>query len=356
MRQVWFVSEARAEGGAEVYLERLARNLRGWKTAIAVPDHPGLGAWRDRLRAGGVQVMVYSPGLRGWWSLGRRARGACSLLHVNLPSTYDGGQGLLAWTLAAASRRPVVVTEHLTEIGRSRRRRAVKLATARAAAAVIVVSETSRRRLVHEGLSGDRVVSIPNGVPDPGAPAALPGAGSVLRVGVLASLEPRKGIDVLLRAAAAAPPSVHLAIAGEGPERAGLEALASRAELRGRVSFMGRVADPYRFLAGCHLLALPSRLEAMPLSVLEAKAAGRGALVSALPGMDEIVSDDGDGRILPAGDVGAWAAALAAAAGCPDDVRRWAAAARESFVQRFTLEASVRATTAVYERALGAAG
>jgi len=354
MKRVWFVADARTVGGAEVYLERLALGLSGWDPAFLLPRRETLGAWRDCLVSRGLAVREYGPGPGGWWQAARQARSGCDLVHVNLPSTYDGGQGVLPWILARGSGKPVVTTEHLTELGRSRRRRLLKRLTAGAVAATITVSEASRRRLIGEGLSPQRVVCVPNGVPDPGPPDPFPPTAEGIRIGVLASLEPRKQIDVLIRAAADAPRNLILHLAGSGPLRKELESLAASLGLGpDRVRFVGRVDDPYRFLAGCHVLALPSRLEGMPLSILEAKAAGRGVFASALPGMDEIVHDGVDGRLLPSGDVTAWTGALTEAAVDPAHLLRWACAAREDFEEHYTAEAWVGATAALYARVLG---
>jgi len=248
--------------------------------------------------------------------------------------------------------RPVVTTEHLTRIPRSRRRRMMKLRTAGGIAAVIVVSRSSRDALAGEGLSPERIAVIPNGVPDPGPPGPLPPAGAPLRIGFLGTLEPRKQVDVLVQVLAALPDlPLRLEIGGDGPLRPALERLARRLGQEARVAFHGVVADPYAFLAGVHLVALPSRLEGMPLSVLEGFAAGRGALVSDLPGMDEVV-DDRTGRRLPLNDVAVWSGAVREAAADRALAPRWGKAARARYEEAFSLQRALRATADTYERVL----
>lgn len=349
MKRVLLVSEATGFGGAEVYLERLARNLRGWEPLLAVPDREALTGWRTGLETRGISTIRWSSAA----ALARIARTAApTIIHVNLPSTYDGGSGWLPWWLRASTRRPVVTTEHLTLLPRSRRRRWMKLRTAGAIRAVIVVSRASRDALVAEGMRADRVVVVPNGVPDPGEPVALPSDGPGPRLGVLGSLEPRKRVEILIEALAR--PSARTArldIAGDGPSRLDLEALVRRRDLAGRVRFLGRLADPGAFLASIDLLALPSRLEGMPLAALEAMAAGRGVLACAIPGMDEVVDDGITGRLL-APDPEAWAEAIGGLARDPARLYAWSAAARRVYLDRFTLDRFVAATAAVYEGAL----
>ena len=97
MRGVLLVSEARAFGGAELYLERLADFFGGWKPHFAVPDRPAHAAWRSRLRDKGYALVEYAAGLRGLASLVSAGRSSSvDLLHINLPSTYDGMQGILS--------------------------------------------------------------------------------------------------------------------------------------------------------------------------------------------------------------------------------------------------------------------
>jgi glycosyltransferase involved in cell wall biosynthesis len=353
VRRVLLVSEARAYGGAEVYLERLARGLPGWSAEVALPSRRELEPFRRRLAEAGVRTRPYAPGWVGAARMVRRARvDRPDLIHVNLPSTYDGGAGLLPFLLHLATRRPVVTTEHLTRIPRSRRRRLVKLGTAGGTAATVVVSRSSRDALAAEGLPADRIAVVPNGVPDPGPPRPFPPPQGPLRIGFLGTLEPRKQTDLLVQVLAALPElELRLEIGGDGPLRPALERLVERLGQTDRVAFHGAIADPYAFLGGVHLLALPSRLEGMPLSVLEGFAAGRGALVSDLPGMDEVVNE-GTGRRLPLNDVATWSEAVREAFRDRTLPERWGEAARGRYEESFTLERVLDATVRVYDRVL----
>ena len=349
MRRVLLVSEARGFGGAEVYLERLARSLDGWEATLAVPDRAALRGWDDRLQAGGLRVFRWSSAA----ALAREARAASAdLIHLNLPSTYDGGAGWLAAWLRAAAGRPLVSTEHLTRLPRSRRRRWSKLRLAGALRRVIVVSRASRADLLAAGMAADRVVVVANGVPDPGEPAPLPALDCGPVLGMLGSLEPRKRVGLAIRALAC--PEGHAArleIAGDGMERPALEELARRLGVAQRVRFLGRVDDPRGFFASIHALALPSRLEGMPLAALEALAAGRGVLASSIPGLDEVVDEGLTGRLLP--DIPeAWAEAMGALGSEPGCAGAWSEAARRAYRDRFTLERCAAETAAVYEQAL----
>jgi glycosyltransferase involved in cell wall biosynthesis len=353
VRRVTLVSEAKVFGGAEVYLEGLARSFSRWRAEVAVPDRRELAGWRAALAAAGVSVLAYAPTPAGWMDLARRLRrSAPDLVHLNLPSTYDGASGLAALWFRLAAGRPVVVTEHLTQLPRSRRRRLTKRAAAGAVRATLVASRASRSALVGEGMDAERIFVVPNGVPDPGPARPLP-AGEPLCIGFLATLEPRKHADLLVQVLAGLREvPLRLTLGGDGPLRPALERLVERLGQEDRVSFAGWVDDVPGFLAAQHLLALPSRLEGMPLIVLDAFAAGRGVLVTDLPGLEEVVEDGRTGRRLPVSDVETWTAAVRAVAADRDLLVRWGRSARDTYLERFTAQRAARETEAIYDRVL----
>jgi hypothetical protein len=91
----------------------------------------------------------------------------------------------------------------------------------------------------------------------------------------LASLIHRKGLDVLIDALAKIREVDLVAwIAGDGPERAALEAQSERLGLAPRVRFLGRREDPEALLAACDVFVLPSRQEGLGVAVLQAMATG----------------------------------------------------------------------------------
>jgi glycogen(starch) synthase len=158
-----------------------------------------------------------------------------------------------------------------------------------------------------------RLTFIPNGV-DPrrftDAPAYAHPRQYVVAVG---RLVPQKGFDVLIEAFARLPPSVDLLIAGEGPERARLEALRERLALGDRVRLLGTMDSPsiaslYR---GALLVACPSRWEGLPLVCLEAMASGRAVVASDVDGIPDAVLEDETGLLVPPEDPEALAAGLA---------------------------------------------
>lgn len=136
-----------------------------------------------------------------------------------------------------------------------------------------------------------------------------PGAQAVAFVG---SLTPIKGPDVLLEAwARVARPGRVLLVAGDGPERARLEAQAARLGVAGSVRFLGFVpATRSGVLAAADVLALPSRSESFPLTLLEAGLAGVPIVASRIPALEGLVEDGRTALLVPPEDPAALAAAL----------------------------------------------
>ena len=127
---------------------------------------------------------------------------------------------------------------------------------------------------------------------------------------------PQKGFDVLLRALAELRDrglACDLILAGDGPEHAALQALAAELRLTDRVRLTGRVdhAEAMRLFAGCTIFVLPSRHEPFGIVNLEAMAHARPIVASRVGGVPEIVCDDENGLLVPPGEAGALADALA---------------------------------------------
>ncbi len=133
-----------------------------------------------------------------------------------------------------------------------------------------------------------------------------PDAADFVFVGELRDL---KGIFVLVDALSRLPPTTRLVMAGDGPARAELEARIATLGLGDRVALAG--AQPARAMfARGRCVVVPSLAESLPYIVLEAGAAGRPLLATRVGGVAEIFGQLAP-RLLPAGDAGALAAAMA---------------------------------------------
>lgn len=127
-------------------------------------------------------------------------------------------------------------------------------------------------------------------------------------IGTVGRLAEVKRQDLLIEAFArlcGMRPGLRLLLVGDGPEREALEGLVNRLGVADRVTFAGFQAHPEEFLRQMDLFALPSRHEAMPLSLLEAWASGLPVVASAVGGIPAIVEHGKTGLLFPSGDCNA---------------------------------------------------
>jgi glycosyltransferase involved in cell wall biosynthesis len=129
--------------------------------------------------------------------------------------------------------------------------------------------------------------------------------GGKIVIGTVASLRREKNIARLINAFAAIAPqreSLELVIVGDGAERSALEALANQCGVAGQVRFVGQSKQPEKWLSQMDIFALSSDTEQMPLSVLEAMAAGLPVVATAVGDVAQMVSEEGRFYVVPARD------------------------------------------------------
>lgn len=156
-------------------------------------------------------------------------------------------------------------------------------------------------------------------------------------VGCVGRLVPIKDVGSLLEAVSLAAPRVpllRLAVIGDGPERAGLEQRARDLGLDGRVSFTGWRRDLPFVYGGLDAVALSSRNEGTPVALIEAMAAGRPVVATAVGGVPDVVEHERSGLLVPASDPAALASAIVRLAGSGDE-RGCMGAAGKALAARF---------------------
>jgi len=170
-------------------------------------------------------------------------------------------------------------------------------ALARAADRVIVSSHAQAAAMARECDLGGAVPSVihPTLPASPAAPLGPPEQGAHCTILCAGRLVPGKHFDIALRLLAGLPALPwRLVIAGDGPERAPLQSLASTLGIAARVHFAGGVETIAPLLADAQLLLHPSRYESFGMVIFEAMCAGRAVLAaggSANIGISEILND-----------------------------------------------------------------
>lgn len=214
----------------------------------------------------------------------------------------------------------------------------------RLATRVLANSEAVARSLVEEDrISPSRIQVIPNFVGpeafqeypaerrnDLFASLGIPPGALVL--GVVGRLSPVKDHATLLKAVTplcAAHAELHLLLIGDGPERAALGAQAAAGGIAEKVHFAGTLPNhpnPHGLL---DISVLPSRTEGFPNAVIEAMAAGRPVVATAVGGTPEAVEPGRTGLLVPSGDEHSMARALQQLLDSPEQRRAFGESGRE---------------------------
>jgi rhamnosyl/mannosyltransferase len=171
----------------------------------------------------------------------------------------------------------------------------------------------------------------------------------------LGVLRPYKGLQILLRAMTKV--RGRLLIAGRGPHRAELEALAHRLGVADRVTFVGEVSETERrrLLNACDVFVLPAldRRESFGIAQLEAMACGKPVVSSDLPtGVSVVNRHERTGLLVPPSDPDALADALNRLQGDEALRQELGRAARARVELEFSPEAMIERTLGVYDEAL----
>jgi len=336
------VVQTLVEGAANLghQVEVVAIESRGWSSQSVRPRSRVTRAFS--FAALGSQEIAPGYIAAAWKS--------ADIIHVHHPHPLAD----LACVLRAAN-TPIVVTQHADAL-RSIYRPMTRLVIKRARA--VVVPSRAHLALSRE-LQGfeSKVEVIPFGIdqarwevvppPPPGAPP---------RAIFIGRLVAYKGLDVLLRALEQVP-DLRLDIVGSGPEGPRLRTLAQALAITDRVRWYGEYPDDDlpRRMADADFLVLPSVTveEMFGLVVLEAMAAGRPVITTALPSAVREVNVPGvTGLEVPLRDVGALRRALETLS--KDPVRRQAMgeAGRKRVSERFTQSAMAEKHIELYRRVI----
>ena len=217
--------------------------------------------------------------------------------------------------------------------------------------AFVALTEFAAAKLVDGGLPAERIHVKPNFVsPDPGGRDG-PGDGFLFA----GRLAPEKGIGTIIDAAARLEPGIEIRVAGDGPEADRLRAVAARQRALRPLGRIDRTAVAAE-MARARALVFPSLwYEGLPMTILEAFAAGVPVIAARLGAAAALVRDDVTGLTFEPGDAAALATRLAWAQAHPDDMADLGRAARQAYLAEYTAEASHRRLLEIYQTALARA-
>lgn len=331
------------------------RALRGWPEVqpLIVPSLGREISLFDDLRAFGRILFVL-----------RRYRP--HIVHTHLAKA-----GLLGRIAARAAGVPVVLHTFHGNVLRGyfdplRSRVFLALERALAGASTRVIAISPRQAVEIEGFRIARppkLVQLPVGLELGPFLRATPGrlraelglSPHVALIGTVARLVPIKGVDVFLEAAARIRDrraDSHFVVVGDGELRTELEVQARRLAIDRQVHFLGWRSDLPEIYADCDVVTLTSHNEGTPISVIEALAAARAVVATAVGGVPDILTGE-NGVLVPSGDAAAVSRAVLDLLDDVDLRRQLGQRGRQRVHPEFDISTLVRGISALYEELLG---
>ncbi|MDD5466399.1 MAG: glycosyltransferase family 4 protein [Anaerolineales bacterium] len=322
-------------GGVETHLRSIFRcaDPACYSFLLIAPDAP---AFSTQIDTGEIKFIKFD----GWWPLQWKNYRALANIFakedVDIVHPHSSAAAILGRIVARSKRLPLVVTVHLpvtqyhgtlktlrARIGRFIFIELDRLLNSCATDQIVYVSQNDRSRCVQARLApAAKTVVIPNGIDltpyrtTKDKATLRQGFGAPLDAHIITfvgRLDHQKGIDQLLTAFAGLPgtvaPSI-LWVIGEGPLRAELEAAAKDRNPEARVVFWGYQSPVTDHLFASDLFVLPSLYEAMPITLLEALAAGLPCIATDVGDNRLIIEPEVNGLIVPPEDPSALQQAL----------------------------------------------
>jgi len=317
-------------------------------------------ALEERAAAAGIPVHQVDR----FWKRGQAAlelrfllkSGRFDLAHVNEPHALTA-----AWLARAHRRVPLVISRRVGyPIGQSwlAQRRY------RAAARIVAISHWAAEQAAESGASKDKLAIVYEGVDLP--PAVTPELRRAARarwgipeniklLGCVGVLSSDKGQEWLIRALAAVRaefPHCHLLLAGDGPCRPKLEALAKQLGVNRNVILVGFVKEVESVYAALDIFLLPSFFEALSNALMSAMAYGLPSIAFKQGGPAEIIQDGKSGLLVEPGNEKALSDAIKALLGNYSFAKKLGDAGRQRIEDNFSARKMVEGMIRIYEETL----
>jgi glycosyltransferase involved in cell wall biosynthesis len=355
-------------GGAQVVLLNLIKYADRSRFQIEAASLHGHGVFWDQIRATGVPVSSlsfhhyfpsYVPGLLWKMLLRRYDVVHCHLLAANI----------IAKPLAALCGVPVRINhDHCNDKLTDPRPWALPADTwtNRFSTHVIAVSEstrafveasehvpTERTSTVHNGIDCETFCPRPELREQARSQWGLPADAFV--IAGIGRLTYQKNFALFLEVAASVlrqHPEAYFILAGTGEDEPALRRQASELGIGDRVRFLGFVGDMSTLYPAVDMLLLTSRYEGLPITILEAMAAGIPIVAAKLDGIAEVLADSSEAALVPPGDASAFAARICELIESPARARLYAEAALAKVRAHYSAERMTRDVEQIYLRYL----
>ncbi|MCI0394699.1 MAG: glycosyltransferase family 4 protein [Chloroflexi bacterium] len=369
MRVLHLVASSRGGGAAHVRDLALGLDRRRFAVQVAMPEDGGHVGRADFTAAG---LPFHQIPIAAGFSLAalrqlRRLSAVVDILHLH--GARAALFGRLAWWSSRLRPRLIYTIHGFAAPYYPRPRRAILLAIERALAPLtdtfIAVCQAEREAFLAARIAWpERVRVIQNGIRasefQVDSAARLAGRRALglspqtVLITTICRLDKPRDLDTLLHAfyqVAGHHPQTHLLIVGDGPLRPQVEQQVQALSLAGRVAQTGWRQELPQIYAASDIYALTTwGWEGLPLTVLEAMAAGLPVVATRAGGIPEAVLDGETGLLTERADISGLARALQTLIENPVLSRAMGASGQARAGQQFTAERMVREVAAVYTR------
>ena len=223
---------------------------------------------------------------------------------------------------------------------------------------IVAVGEDPRQYLLRAGVSAGKIRMVRNGIDL----RPFDRASAVVKeeldwhsndvVGLVGRLSVEKGVDIFLRAAARVLtqlPDVKFVVAGDGPDRAELDALIGKLGIGGSVRMLGRRDDMPSIYASLDVMVSASRREGLPIALLEGMASRLPIIATQIGEIPTVIQNGRTGVLVPANDPELLAAAIIELLRDPAKRERFGSAARQLVEEEYSAERMTADYLRVYE-------
>lgn len=307
-------------GGAEIYAFTVASRLdkSRFESFMCAVDQGG--AIEPEVRKSGLPYFIMKRRAGIDWRLFGRLFRLFRRKKIDVLQTHHFNQLFYSAPGAKLLGIRVFHTEHDIELSKKPRLRLALKLLSRCCTKMIAIGNEIAQMYRDLGIPDEKIQILRAGVEvssfdySPQQARADLGLESQHRVAIIvARLFPEKNHRLLLDAFAQAAqnePDYRLLIAGEGIEADNIRAQIEALNLTSQVQMLGVRRDVPRLLAASDIFVLSSDREGLPIAVLEAMAAARPVVATAVGNVPDVVRDGETGRLVPPGDKDALAEAL----------------------------------------------
>ncbi len=268
----------------------------------------------DFARRQGLRVVEIPCRGRADWGTVRAIRNCIRECAIDLVHSHGYKSNLYGYAAVRPLGVPIVATCHnwTRQSASLRLYETLDRLALRRFSRVVAVSATVAESLRSAGVAPERITAIDNGVDlERFAGASEDFARGIeknsrLVAGMVGRLVPEKGPEYFLRAAAqltASFPEALFVLVGEGPARPRLEQLARELKIERQVIFTGQRDDLPSVYAAMDVFVLPSLNEGMPMTILEAMAAGKPVVATRVGAVPQLVAEGETGFLVEPKDV-----------------------------------------------------